>query len=81
MAAFRDVQVTIDGADVDARAERLAALGPRVVHRVQADGYDDGFVWMEDPEGHEFCLDGAGAPAGPGSRSCPGVPPDLTALR
>ena len=39
-------------------ADRLLALGARLVRRVDPDGrLEAGFIWMEDPEGNEFCLD------------------------
>ncbi len=43
---------------LQAEADRLVALGGRVVRRVDPDApMASGFIWMEDPEGNEFCLD------------------------
>ena len=43
---------------LQAESDRLVGLGARVVRRVDPDGaVETGFVWMEDPEGNEFCLD------------------------
>ncbi|WP_431842185.1 VOC family protein [Calidifontibacter indicus] len=43
---------------LQAEADRLIGLGARVVRRVDSDGrMEAGFIWMEDPEGNEFCLD------------------------
>ncbi|GAB3587009.1 VOC family protein [Calidifontibacter terrae] len=45
-------------AALGSEAERLVALGANVVRRVEPDGrMETGFIWMEDPEGNEFCLD------------------------
>ena len=41
-----------------AEAVRLADLGATQVRRIEPDGrMEAGFIWMEDPEGNEFCLD------------------------
>ena len=43
---------------LQAEADQLAAHGARIVRRVEPDGrLEAGFIWMEDPEGNEFCLD------------------------
>ncbi|MDQ6641381.1 MAG: VOC family protein [Actinomycetota bacterium] len=43
---------------LDGEARRLEILGARRVRRVDPDGaMEAGFIWMEDPEGNEFCLD------------------------
>ncbi|WP_040161764.1 VOC family protein [Nigerium massiliense] len=45
-------------ATLQAESDRLVALGARQVRRVEADdAMEAGFIWMEDPEGNEFCLD------------------------
>lgn len=45
-------------ARLQAEADRLVGLGAAVVRRVEPDGaMEAGFIWMEDPEGNEFCLD------------------------
>lgn len=38
-------------------ADRLVERGACEVHRVEGTAMDGGFIWMEDPEGNEFCLD------------------------
>lgn len=42
---------------LDAEAERLVALGASVVLRQEPDGRDEACIWMNDPEGNDFCLD------------------------
>jgi len=43
---------------LQAESDRLVALGARQIRRVEPDGrLEAGFIWMEDPEGNEFCLD------------------------
>lgn len=42
---------------LDAEAERLVALGATVVLRQEPDGLDQACIWMNDPEGNDFCLD------------------------
>jgi glyoxalase superfamily protein len=42
---------------LEAECTRLVALGARRVRRFEADGIDQVCIWMEDPEGNEFCLD------------------------
>lgn len=44
-------------AALDAEAERLVALGASVVLRQEPDGLDEACIWMNDPEGNDFCLD------------------------
>lgn len=45
-------------AALQSEADRLTPLGARLVRRVEPDGkLENGFIWMEDPEGNEFCLD------------------------
>lgn len=44
-------------AALDAEAERLVALGATVVLRQEPDGLDQACIWMNDPEGNDFCLD------------------------
>jgi catechol 2,3-dioxygenase-like lactoylglutathione lyase family enzyme len=44
-------------AALDAEAERLVALGASVVLRQEPDGFDEACIWMNDPEGNDFCLD------------------------
>jgi predicted enzyme related to lactoylglutathione lyase len=41
---------------VDAEADRLVALGARVLRRVQPGAIDHYFVVLADPEGNEFCV-------------------------
>ena len=39
-------------------ADRLVALGARVLRRVDPDGVmESGFITLQDPEGNELCLD------------------------
>jgi hypothetical protein len=51
----------LEGADrtaaQEARAEKLVALGGRVLNRVEPGPLDGGHIVMQDPEGNEFCLD------------------------
>lgn len=42
---------------LEAECERLLALGASRVDRFEANGMDDVFIVMRDPEGNEFCLD------------------------
>ena len=43
---------------LQSEADRLVALGGRQVLRVDPDGrLENGFIWLEDLEGNEFCLD------------------------
>jgi catechol 2,3-dioxygenase-like lactoylglutathione lyase family enzyme len=45
-------------AALGAEAERLVALGARVVHRYAPDGrLQNGHLVLQDPEGNELCLD------------------------
>lgn len=44
-------------AALSAEADRLVALGGRVVQRFAPTPMDAGFIVMHDPEGNEFCLD------------------------
>lgn len=44
-------------AALDAEAARLVALGASVVLRQEPDGLDQACIWMNDPEGNDFCLD------------------------
>ncbi|RLV49285.1 VOC family protein [Nocardioides mangrovicus] len=45
-------------ATLQTEADRLVGLGARQVRRVDPDGGpEQGFIWLEDPEGNEFCLD------------------------
>ena len=45
-------------AALEAECERLVALGARRVQRYEPDPpMGGGHIWMEDPEGNEFCLD------------------------
>lgn len=45
-------------AALQAEADRLVRLGARVVRRFEPEGsFTFGFIWLEDPEGNEFCLD------------------------
>lgn len=49
-----DARMTI----LQAEADRLVALGARQVRRIDLDGaMESGFIWLEDAEGNEFCLD------------------------
>ena len=41
-------------ADMDAEAERAVSLGATYVKKFA--GADEGWVWMTDPEGNEFCF-------------------------
>jgi predicted enzyme related to lactoylglutathione lyase len=41
-------------ADMDAEAERAVALGATYVKKYAEE--DEGWIWMTDPEGNEFCL-------------------------
>jgi predicted enzyme related to lactoylglutathione lyase len=41
-------------ADPDAEAERAVSLGASYVKKFEHG--DDGWIWMTDPEGNEFCL-------------------------
>lgn len=41
-------------ADIEAEAERAVALGATLVKRYVEP--DEGWIWMEDPEGNEFCI-------------------------
>jgi predicted enzyme related to lactoylglutathione lyase len=41
-------------ADMDAEAERAVALGATYVKKYPLP--DEGWIWMTDPEGNEFCL-------------------------
>ncbi len=57
-----DVRVGGAGEDrmarLGAEADRLVALGARLLRRVEPDGaMEAGFITMADPEGNEFCLD------------------------
>lgn len=45
-------------ADMDAEAERAVGLGATYVKKF--DGPDEGWIWMTDPEGNEFCFCQAG---------------------
>lgn len=40
--------------DMDAEAERAVSLGATYVKKF--DGPDEGWIWMTDPEGNEFCF-------------------------
>jgi len=42
---------------LEAECTRLVALGARRVRRLEADEINSVCIWMEDPEGSEFCLD------------------------
>ena len=42
-------------ADMDAEAERAVSLGATFVKKYAEPGYE-GWIWMNDPEGNEFCL-------------------------
>jgi predicted enzyme related to lactoylglutathione lyase len=48
------VHLDLHTPDLDAEVERVAALGATVVGRYEEDG--DTWVWLEDPEGNEFCI-------------------------
>jgi len=57
-----DVRVGGAGEDrmarLGAEADRLVALGARLLRRVEPDGaMEAGFITLADPEGNEFCLD------------------------
>jgi predicted enzyme related to lactoylglutathione lyase len=41
-------------ADIDAEAERAVSLGATYVKKFAED--DEGWIWMTDPEGNEFCF-------------------------
>lgn len=41
-------------ADMDSAAERAVGLGATYVKKF--DGDDEGWIWMTDPEGNEFCF-------------------------
>lgn len=41
-------------ADMDAEAERAVSLGATLVKRYAEP--DEGWIWMTDPEGNEFCF-------------------------
>jgi hypothetical protein len=57
-----DVNVR-DEAAVEAEAERLCALGARRVRRYEEGG--EVWVWMEDVEGNEFCIQPGPLPEAP----------------
>jgi len=40
--------------DIDREAQRAVALGATIVKRFAED--DEGWIWMTDPEGNEFCF-------------------------
>lgn len=44
---------------LDAECDRLVRIGTRQARRFAPgeDAGSSGFIWMEDPEGNEFCLD------------------------
>jgi len=42
---------------LEAECTRLVALGARRVRLLEADDINGACIWMEDPEGSEFCLD------------------------
>lgn len=42
---------------LEAECERVVALGASRVQRFEPDGFDQGFIVMQDVEGNEFCLD------------------------
>ncbi|MBK8445745.1 MAG: VOC family protein [Micropruina sp.] len=44
-------------ASLEAECERVVGLGATRVHRFEAEGIEQGFILMHDPEGNEFCLD------------------------
>lgn len=44
-------------ASLTAESERLAGLGATVVRIMEADGFDESCIVMQDVEGNEFCLD------------------------
>ncbi|WP_109506205.1 VOC family protein [Nocardioides speluncae] len=44
-------------AALEIEAERLVALGATRVRRFEPDQFTAGHIWLEDPEGNEFCLD------------------------
>lgn len=44
-------------AALEAEADRLVALGARVMRRLEASAMDAVTIVMQDPEGNEFCLD------------------------
>ncbi|MBB2985895.1 catechol 2,3-dioxygenase-like lactoylglutathione lyase family enzyme [Terracoccus luteus] len=44
-------------ATLTAESERLAGLGATVVRVMEADGFDESCIVMQDVEGNEFCLD------------------------
>jgi predicted enzyme related to lactoylglutathione lyase len=41
-------------ADMEGEAERAVSLGATYVKKF--DGQDEGWIWMADPEGNEFCI-------------------------
>jgi predicted enzyme related to lactoylglutathione lyase len=41
-------------ADMDAEAERAVSLGATYVKKFEE--ADEGWIWMTDPEGNEFCI-------------------------
>lgn len=51
----------LDGAEreaaLEAECERVTALGATVFTRLEADGFNQLCIVMNDPEGNEFCLD------------------------
>ena len=44
-------------AALEAECARLVTLGARHVQTMLADGVNESCIWMEDVEGHDFCLD------------------------
>jgi hypothetical protein len=44
-------------AALEAECARLVALGAERVRLLDADGYDESCLVMQDIEGNEFCLD------------------------
>jgi len=56
-----DVNVR-DEAAMEAEADRLAALGATRVRRYDEDG--EQWIWMEDVEGNEFCVQPGPVPEG-----------------
>jgi catechol 2,3-dioxygenase-like lactoylglutathione lyase family enzyme len=44
-------------ASLTAESERLSGLGATVVRVMEADGFDESCIVMQDVEGNEFCLD------------------------
>jgi uncharacterized glyoxalase superfamily protein PhnB len=54
-AAKNRVHLDINCADLEGECARLLALGARRVRRFD-EPWGESWIWMEDPEGNEFCV-------------------------